>query len=169
MTSCIICLLRVLSCTFTTHACCSVCLWFMTLILFCVVLSISLYISLYAAGFVAIVLYTMLLFTGNSVVQTYRTFSFREVGWTVWRQLHLYGIQPCIYTCTCIFHRLCPFRRRHLCSLCKRQNRHIHPTTIRPIHRATVCPIHRATRPTIIVIESCDDTIALGVECGQPK
>jgi hypothetical protein len=152
--SCIICLFRVLSCTFTSNACCSLCLWLMALVLMIGVASMSLYISLYIVGFVALILYTMLLFTENSIVQIYQTYSCREVGRTMWQRLHRCGIQPCIYrpciyVYTCILHKvycsLC-----HLCSLCKRRN----------IRRPTIHPAH----PTIIIIESCDNTLALGVK-----
>lgn len=154
MTSCIICLFRVLSCTFTSNACCSFCLWLMAFVLIFAVASMSLYISIFTVVFIAFIMYTILLFTGDSVVQIYQMYSFREVGRTAWQRLHRCGIQPCIYRpCiymyTCIVHKvycsLC-----HLCSLCKRRN----------IRRPTIHPAH----PTIIIIESCDNTLALGVK-----
>lgn len=48
MNSCVVCILRVLSCTYTTHCCCSICIWFIVLLM-CMLLCV-------VAGYLAVLL-----------------------------------------------------------------------------------------------------------------
>ena len=140
MGSCVICILRILSCTFTNQCCCSVCLWFFMLILLCVFVSIILSLSIYSIAFVLFILNTcalLVLENGESwcVAFTYCV----DAGWTFICRVY-FQYTKCICNMFVRSRNCCTFRKRRVLQ---------------------IIPIN----PSIVIVESCDNTIMLGIEC----
>ena len=152
MESCILCFLRVLTCTCTNHICCSICLWGFGMILVCIVVALATTVSVYTAGGVLLLLGTCGFHSGSFILQYFREYPYKRVCVCVSRNF----LQSARYL------QQCARQGGIRCGV-------YYDDVVRSWAPFCCCRHRTAVHPSIVIVESCDNTIALGVVVGHPK
>ena len=151
MESCFLCFLRLLTCTCTNHICCSICLWAAVMILVLTVVALATTISVYTVGGVLLLLGTCGFYSSSFILQWFREYPYKRV-----------------YLC---FSRnfLQSARYLHQCARQGGIRCGVYYDVIRSWAPFCCCRHRTAVHPSVVIVESCDNTIALGVVIGHPK